>query len=92
MEYHKGRNIDRLKVADINKYILYLVNEKKISVSQQNMRINAIKFYYEQVKGGQRQYYGGITRAKEYKSLPEVLSRNEVARILACLSNRSTAA
>lgn len=88
MEYHKGRNIDRLKVADINKYILYLVNEKKISVSQQNMRINAIKFYYEQVKGGQRQYDGGITRAKEYKSLPEVLSRNEVARILACLSNR----
>ena len=88
MEYHKGRNIDRLKVADINKYILYLVNEKKISVSQQNMRINAIKFYYEQVKGGQRQYYGGITRAKEYKSLPEVLSRNEVGRILACLSNR----
>lgn len=88
MEYHKGRNIDRLKVADINKYILYLVNEKKISVSQQNMRINAIKFYYEQVKGGQRQYYGGITCAKEYKSLPEVLSRNEVARILACLSNR----
>ena len=52
------------------------------------MRINAIKFYYEQVKGGQRQYYGGITRAKEYKSLPEVLSRNEVCRILSCLSNR----
>ena len=84
MEYHKGRNIDRLKVADINRYILYLVNEKKISVSQQNMRINAIKFYYEQVKGGKRQYYGGITRAKEYKSLPEVLSRNEVRRILSC--------
>ena len=83
MEYHKGRNIDRLKVPDINKYILYLVNEKKISVSQQNMRINAIKFYYEQVKGGKRQYYGGITRAKEYKSLPEVLSKNEIKRILA---------
>ena len=88
MEYHKGRNIDRLKVADINSYILYLVNEKKISVSQQNMRINAIKFYYEQVKGGKRQYYGGITRAKEYKSLPEVLSRDEVRRILSCLTNR----
>ena len=88
MEYHKGRNIDRLKVADINSYILYLVNEKKISVSQQNMRINAIKFYYEQVRGGKRQYYGGITRAKEYKSLPEVLSRDEVKRILSCLTNR----
>ena len=78
MEYHKERNIDRLKVSDINRYILYLVNEKKISVSQQNMRINAIKFYYEQVKGGKRQYYGGITRAKEYKTIPEVLSKNEI--------------
>lgn len=87
MEYHKGRNIDHLKVADINHYILYLVNEKKISVSQQNMRINAIKFYYEKVKGGKRQYYGGITRAKEYKTLPEVLSRNEIRRILSCLPN-----
>ena len=87
MEYHKGRNIDRLKVADINRYILYLVNEKKISVSQQNMRINAIKFYYEQVKGGKRQYYGGITRAKEYKTIPEVLSKNEIKRILDQLSN-----
>lgn len=87
MEYHKGHNIDRLQVADINKYILYLVNEKKISVSQQNMRINAIKFYYEQVKGGKRQYYGGITRAKEYKTLPEVLSKNEIKRILAQLPN-----
>lgn len=87
MEYHKGRNINRLKVADINRYILYLVNEKKISVSQQNMRINAIKFYYEQVKGGKRQYYGGITRAKEYKTVPEVLSKNEIKRILDQLSN-----
>ena len=41
----------------------------------------------EQVKGGKRQYYGGITRAKEYKSLPEVLSKNEIKRILAQISN-----
>lgn len=88
MEYHKGRNIDRLKVPDINKYILYLVNEKKISVSQQNMRINAIKFYYEKVRKGKRQYYGGIARAKEYKALPEVLSREEMKSIFAQLSNR----
>ena len=29
MEYHKGRNINRLKVADINKYILYLSKRKE---------------------------------------------------------------
>ena len=64
-----------------------MVNEKKISVSQQNMRINAIKFYYEKVEGGKCQYYGGITGAKEYKPLPEVLSRNEISRMLSCLPN-----
>ena len=51
------------------------------------MRINAIKFYYEKVEGGKCQYYGGITGAKEYKTLPEVLSRNEISRILSCLPN-----
>ena len=56
------------------------------------MRINAIKFYYEQVRGGKRQYYGGITRAKEYKTLPEVLSKNEIKRILDQLSNINTTA
>lgn len=33
MEYHKGRNIDRLKVADINHYILYLVMRKNLRVT-----------------------------------------------------------
>ena len=88
MEYHKGQDLDLLTVEDINSYMLHMVKEKHISATQQNMRINAIKFYYEQVKGGKRQYYGGITRAKEYKSLPEVLSLNEVCRILSYLSNR----
>ncbi|MFX5245273.1 hypothetical protein ABTD35_21025, partial [Acinetobacter baumannii] len=52
------------------------------------MRINAIKFYYEKVRKGKRQYYGWIARAKEYKALPEVLSREEMKSIFAQLSNR----
>ena len=87
-EHFRGQDVKTITSDEINGYLLHLIHEKDISSCQQNQRINAIKFYYEQVKGGQRQYYGGITRAKEYKSLPEVLSRNEVARILACLSNR----
>lgn len=45
MEYHKRRDLDLLTVEDINTYMLYMVKEKHISVTQQNMRINAIKFY-----------------------------------------------
>ena len=86
-EHFRGRDVKSITSEDINGYLLHLIHERNISSCQQNQRINAIKFYYEQVKGGQRQYYGGITRAKEYKSLPEVLSRNEVSHILSCLSN-----
>ncbi|WP_308547942.1 tyrosine-type recombinase/integrase [uncultured Parabacteroides sp.] len=51
--------------------------------------INAIKFYYEKVRKGKRQYYGGIVRAKEYKALPEVLSREEMKNIFAQIPNRN---
>ena len=88
MEYHKGQDLDLLTVEDINSYMLHMVKEKHISATQQNMRINAIKFYYEKVRKGKRQYYGGIARAKEYKALPEVLSREEMKSIFAQLSNR----
>lgn len=88
MEYHKGHDLDLLTVEDINAYMLHMVKEKHISATQQNMRINAIKFYYEKVCKGKRQYYGGIARAKEYKTLPEVLSREEMKNIFAQIANR----
>ena len=87
VEYHKGRNIDLLKVADIKQVHSLSCKRKENFCFTADMRINAIKFYYEQVKGGKRQYYGGITRAKEYKTVPEVLSKNEIKRILDQLSN-----
>lgn len=55
MEYHKGQDLDLLTVEDINSYMLHMVKEKHISATQQNMRINAIKFYYEKVRKGKRQ-------------------------------------
>lgn len=88
MEYYKGRDLDLLTVENINTYMLYIVKEKHISATQQNMRINAIKFYYEKVRKGKRQYYGGIARAKEYKALPEVLSREEMKNIFTQITNR----
>lgn len=86
-EHFREREVKAITSDEINGYLLYLIRERNISSCQQNQRINAIKFYYEQVKGGKRQYYGGITRAKEYKTVPEVLSKNEIKRILDQLSN-----
>jgi len=48
---------------------------------QQNQRINAIKFYYEKVLGQERRCYK-VNRAKREKTLPDVLSKEEIKKIL----------
>ena len=58
-----------------------MVTERKISITYQNQSINAIKYYYEKVLGGQRKFYF-IDRPNKEKTLPSVLSTQEVIDIL----------
>ena len=80
-EYFKDEDIDLITSGEINAYLLYLINEKGISTCQQNQRINAIKFYYEKVLGRERHCYK-VCRAKREKTLPDVLSKEEIKKIL----------
>ncbi|WP_201301053.1 site-specific tyrosine recombinase/integron integrase, partial [Sunxiuqinia indica] len=70
----------------INRYILWLIREKGISASQQNQRINAVKFYYEKVLGRPGEFYA-IERPRKSFELPKVLSENEVLAILRAAQN-----
>ena len=45
--FFKIFELQNIKPEQINEYILDLIKTKNISISQQNQRINAIKFYYE---------------------------------------------
>jgi integrase/recombinase XerD len=68
-------------IADLDKqlidgYLLYLI-KKNASVSTQNMAINAIKFYLEQVLEGERTIYY-TERPRRGLTLPTVLSEQEV--------------
>lgn len=76
-----GRNLRYIRPDEINNYIVHLIDTKDISSCQQNLRINAIKFYYEKVLGMGRQYYE-VKRAKREKTLPDVLSKAEIKSIL----------
>ena len=83
-EYFEGCDIDRITPEEINGYLVFLINEKGISTCQQNQRINAIKFYYEKVLGQPRRCYT-VSRAKREKTLPDVLSKQEVKSILSAV-------
>ena len=85
LHFHKSP-LTEITTTEINDYILGLINEKNISPSQQNQRINAIKFYYEKVLKQDRQTYL-IERPLKERRLPEVLSKDEIRRILESTKN-----
>jgi site-specific recombinase XerD len=81
-----SQNLDEITPADINNYILSLIEKQKISPSQQNQRINSIKFYYEKVLGREKLYFA-VDRPKKEKSLPNVLSKKEISAMINLTNN-----
>lgn len=66
----------------LQRYFLYLVQERKLSQSTVTQQLSGLKFFYERVVG--RSFtLKGFVRAKKPKKLPVVLSRREVRLVLA---------
>lgn len=86
LDYYPNTNLNEIKKEQIREYLLYLVDVKKYSTSAQNQAINSIKFYFEKVLGKPvEKYY--VPRPRKEKKLPEVLSEEEVTKILKQISN-----
>ena len=86
IEYFFEKELDNITTHEINNYILDLIRKKNISSSQQNQRINAIKFYYEKVLGRTKEYYN-IERPRQERKLPDVLSKVEIKAMLSATTN-----
>lgn len=80
MAFHPGRELDHLTEEDIHAFMDSLV-ARKLSASHQNQAVNAIKFHFEKVLGRPRIVHR-IDRPKKGHRLPNVLSEEEVKRIL----------
>lgn len=85
-DYFGSHNLEGISEHQINSYILEMINRHGISPSQQNQRINAIKFYFEKVLGRPRGYYK-IERPKKEKRLPTVLTKGEINLLLNSIDN-----
>lgn len=86
INYFNKYDYNKIDDKMIKEFLRYLVNDRKISSTYQNQSINAIKFYYERVLGGQRRVYY-IDRPRREKTLPTVLSEEEVSQILNAIIN-----
>lgn len=73
----------KLDVDDIKKYQLYLLKneERQLAPNSVNRHLSAIKFFYRYVLG-RHWYADALPRVKTKKTLPDVLSEEEVAAMI----------
>ena len=87
VDHFSEQSLESITFDQINAYILELIRCGKISASQQNQRINAIKFFYEQVLGRKREYYR-IHRPRKESTLPTILTLGEVEKLIRLTRNQ----
>lgn len=80
-KYFETAELRHVTKEHIEGYVFYLISKHRIGEQKQNLVINAIKCYYEHTLGMPREYYT-ITRPKKSKSLPNVLSMEEVRQLI----------
>ena len=85
LTHHAPRLPLELSKQDVLDYLAGRV-AAGISETYQNLLVNAIKFYYEQVEGQPRQYYA-LPRPKRPLQNPKVLAKEEVKALLAGTDN-----
>lgn len=71
---------------DVRKYLLLLLDKQGRSSGYANQALSAIKFLYNEVLGKERITFN-ISRPKNGRKLPDVLSEEEIAEILNALKN-----
>lgn len=82
----KDHPVDSLSYEQLRSYLLYCRRDLKASENQIHSRINAIKFYFEQVLK-QDKFLVDLPRPKKAHQLPKVLSVSDVRKILDVTTN-----
>jgi len=80
------KSAEQLSEDDVREYLLDLIKNKERSHSYVNQALSAIKFLCESVIK-QGEIVINIPRAKKEKKLPEVLSQQDVLRIMKAVDN-----
>ena len=83
--YHCSPN--RLNPEDLEKYLLYLLNQRNLSASSVRVSLNAMHFLFIKVLN-RPSYQFNIPYPKCPQRIPDLLTRDEVHKILLCCENK----
>lgn len=82
----KSTNVNEIDSERLRKYFLYCANTLKLSENTLHSRINAVKFYFEQVLKREK-FFFDIPRPKKPSVLPNVMAISQVETLFAHLEN-----
>lgn len=84
--FHQHKDVSSINNEDVLNYYQNYILKNKLSISFQNQIVNAIKLYFKTVQQTAIQVEK-IYRPKRERTLPHVLSKEEIKRILNAHSN-----
>ncbi len=82
----KDAHVDTLTAEKLRSYFLYCVNTLKLSENTLHSRINAVKFYFEQVLHREKLFFE-IPRPKKPSILPQVINVQDIKQLFAVTTN-----
>lgn len=83
---HYMKAPDRITNEQVQAYVLYMLNERKLTWSSCDTNVAGLKFFYG-VTLGRSSMRLAIPPRKSEKRLPEILSAGEISRLVAATNN-----
>jgi integrase len=87
IRYHDYQHPEKLKESDIDDYLSYLANTKRVSASTQNQALCALVFLYKKILGYEELLLS-FSFSKKPKNLPVVISHDEAVLVISLLNNK----
>lgn len=88
IHFHSNRHPVHMGRAEIESFLTHLAVKDRVAASTQNQALSAILFLYRTVLDRPIEFPIDAVRARRPRTVPTVLSRDEVHRVLGCLSGR----
>lgn len=86
LEKHYNKSLLVLTTSDIEKYLLHLLDVNRFLPATVNLHIGAIKTFYSLIAPSCT-IMNGISKVRNRKKLPQVLTVEEVAKLISCTKN-----
>lgn len=83
----KSKQVNDLTADDLKRYMVYAMEKEGIKENTAHSRLNALKFYFEQVLKREK-FFWEIPRPKKPMILPKLLNEKELGKLFNALINR----